>query len=87
MNPLSRGSGFVVLVAMLLGAASAQAQVEHIQESREGYTVEFRDSKMLGETLGTFDFTIRLMNPPRRVLLIRARSSFVPEMLKSVENM
>jgi hypothetical protein len=68
-------------------SVAAQAQVESIQDTEEGYRVAFEDGDLLGRHLSTLGDAWRFRSPPRRVLLIRARTSFVPELAKSVEDM
>ena len=53
----------------------------------EGYGYEFYDDPLSAGGFGPNDATIRVRPGPVRTTLIRPRTSFVPEMLKSVENL
>jgi hypothetical protein len=53
----------------------------------EGYGYEFSDDPLNAGGFGPNDATIRVRPGPVRTTLIRPRTSFVPEMLKSVENL
>ncbi|WP_394842418.1 hypothetical protein LZC95_35785 [Pendulispora brunnea] len=55
--------------------------------SNEGYGYEFSDDPLSAGGFGPQDATIRVRPGPVRTTLIRPRTSFVPEMLKSVENL
>src|SRR6476620_4144285 len=52
-----------------------------------GYGYEFTDDPLNAGGFGPNDATIRVRPGPIRTTLIRPRTSFVPEMLKSVENL
>lgn len=67
-------------IGVFLGAASASAQ-------DEGYGYEFDDDPLNAGGFGPNDATIRVRPTAARTTLIRPRTSFVPEMLKSVENL
>ena len=53
----------------------------------EGYGYEFSDDPLAAGGFGPNDATIRVRPGPVRTTLIRPRTSFVPEMLKSVESL
>lgn len=53
----------------------------------DGYGYEFSDDPLAAGGFGPNDATIRVRPGPVRTTLIRPRTSFVPEMLKSVENL
>jgi len=55
--------------------------------AKEGYGYEFSDDPLSAGGFGPNDATIRVRPGPIRTTLIRPRTSFVPEMLKSVENL
>jgi hypothetical protein len=54
---------------------------------KDGYGYEFTDDPLNAGGFGPNDATIRVRPGPVRTTLIRPRTSFVPEMLKSVENL
>ncbi len=65
------------------GAAAASAS----GDSKGGdYGYKFEDDPLSAGGFGPNDATIRVRPGPVRTTLIRPRTSFVPEMLKSVEN-
>jgi hypothetical protein len=53
----------------------------------DGYGYSFTDDPLNAGGFGPNDATIRVRPGPLRTTLIRPRTSFVPEMLKSVENL
>src|ERR1700689_1145338 len=53
----------------------------------DGYGYEFSDDPLSAGGFGPNDATISVRPGPVRTTLIRPRTSFVPEMLKSVENL
>lgn len=84
----------VVAAAFLLSTASAFAQeggagvrATGAAGKDEGYGYEFSDDPLAAGGFGPNDATIRVRPGPVRTTLIRPRTSFVPEMLKSVENL
>jgi hypothetical protein len=79
-------AGFVAGVAMLLVSSIAFAQGKG-KGKEEGYGYEFSDDPLNAGGFGPNDATIRVRPGPVRTTLIRPRTSFVPEMLKSVENL
>ncbi|KYF51034.1 hypothetical protein [Sorangium sp. So ce513] len=91
MRGLTRlGAGVVaaVLVSMVASSAFAQeAQGGGGGKKEEGYGYEFSDDPLNAGGFGPNDATIRVRPGPVRTTLIRPRTSFVPEMLKSVENL
>ena len=64
------------------GGGSAKSSDE-----QGGYGYEFSDDPLNAGGFGPNDATIRVRPGPVRTTLIRPRTSFVPEMLKSVENL
>lgn len=82
------GAGVVAAVAVLLTASMALAQKAAGAKGKEdGYGYEFSDDPLNAGGFGPNDATIRVRPGPVRTTLIRPRTSFVPEMLKSVENL
>lgn len=67
------------------GAAGVKASGGGGKE--DGYGYEFSDDPLAAGGFGPNDATIRVRPGPVRTTLIRPRTSFVPEMLKSVENL
>jgi len=90
MNRSTRwGSALVLGVGVLLvtSVAAAQAGKAGGAKKEEGYGYEFSDDPLAAGGFGPTDATIRVRPGPVRTTLIRPRTSFVPEMLKSVENL
>jgi hypothetical protein len=81
-----RSSKFVLAAAALTLASSAFAQTKR-SDTNDGYGYEFSDDPLSAGGFGPNDATIRVRPGPVRTMLIRPRTSFVPEMLKSVENL
>lgn len=90
---MKRASKIVLGLAMgaflLLTASTSFAQDKGVKssDSKEGYGYEFSDDPLSAGGFGPNDATIRVRPGPVRTTLIRPRTSFVPEMLKSVENL
>lgn len=87
-------ASLVVSGAVLLFSTSAFAQggpkvktTEDEGGGDDGYGYEFGDDPLSAGGFGPNDATIRVRPGPVRRTLIRPRTSFVPEMLKSVENL
>ena len=77
-------------VVLVSGVAAAQAGAPPAAGGggqKEGYGYEFSDDPLNAGGFGPNDATIRVRPGPVRTTLIRPRTSFVPEMLKSVENL
>jgi hypothetical protein len=87
--------GFLAMTAVLFSAESfAQGAgggggvgTTNAATSGSGdYGYKFEDDPLSAGGFGPSDATIRVRPGPVRTTLIRPRTSFVPEMLKSVEN-
>jgi uncharacterized membrane protein len=84
--------GGLVAAALALFASSAMAQGAQPtgagggNEKSGDYGYKFEDDPLSAGGFGPNDATIRVRPGPVRTTLIRPRTSFVPEMLKSVEN-
>jgi hypothetical protein len=79
-------AAFGVVVLAFGGVAHAQAK-DAAGGDKEGYGYEFDDDPLSAGGFGPNDATIRVRPRAARTTLIRPRTSFVPEMLKSVENL
>ncbi len=79
-------SGFAVGLSILVLAPAAFAQSTKTTEGDGGYGYEFSDDPLAAGGFGPNDATIRVRPTAARTTLIRPRTTFVPEMLKSVEN-
>jgi hypothetical protein len=83
-------AGFVSGTFLLLaGESFAQDAAPAAAPATSGngdYGYKFEDDPLAAGGFGPSDATIRVRPGPVRTTLIRPRTSFVPEMLKSVEN-
>ena len=79
----------LVAAGALLVTSSVFAQDKGVAttDTKEGYGYNFTDDPLSAGGFGPNDATIRVRPGPVRTTLIRPRTSFVPEMLKSVENL
>jgi hypothetical protein len=80
----------IVALGCILVTANAFAQAAKPAGAggkEDGYGYEFSDDPLSAGGFGPNDATIRVRPGPVRTTLIRPRTSFVPEMLKSVENL
>jgi hypothetical protein len=75
------------MFALAGSSAFAQAPAAGGGEGAEGYGYTFDDDPLNAGGFGPNDATIRVRARAARTTLIRPRTSFVPEMLKSVENL
>jgi hypothetical protein len=75
------------VIALAASSALAQAPAAGGGEGAEGYGYTFDDDPLNAGGFGPNDATIRVRARAARTTLIRPRTSFVPEMLKSVENL
>ena len=90
MNRSTRWGVVVVAAAtgmLIASEALAQPAGKGGGKKEEGYGYEFSDDPLNAGGFGPNDATIRVRPGPVRTTLIRPRTSFVPEMLKSVENL
>lgn len=81
------GAVVVAAVGVLAISSEALAQGADKKKKDDGYGYEFSDDPLSAGGFGPNDATIRVRPGPVRTTLIRPRTSFVPEMLKSVENL
>lgn len=86
--------GAVAGAFVLMLASSAWAQDAAVakdtagagDKSGDGYGYEFSDDPLAAGGFGPNDATIKVRPKAARTTLIRPRTNFIPEMLKSVEN-
>lgn len=72
-------------IAPIASAETRHHPVAATHEEQNGYGYEFTDDKLLGGGNSTYGSTIRVPGRFPKTLLIRPRTQFVAEMLKSVE--
>jgi hypothetical protein len=80
---LAAGFAIVTMTSVVFAQAAKPGAAEG---GGEGYGYEFDDDPLNAGGFGPNDATIRVRPRAARTTLIRPRTSFVPEMLKSVEN-
>lgn len=78
------GAMFVLSMASAASAAEGDDYVTSTED--DGYAVKFIDDLLAGDGLGAGGPMLVVRPQGARVTLIRPRTSFVNEMLKSVEN-
>ena len=71
----------------VLAATPATAQDHRVSDTADGYAVEFEDGDLLGQTLSLAGLLLPLRSDSPRILLIRPRASFVPELTTSIEDL
>ncbi len=76
----------MIVAAMLLSSSAAFADGTYT-ENQDGkdQNVIFKDDPLAAGGFGPHDARIMVMPTPKRVMLVRPRTQFVTEMLKSVE--
>jgi hypothetical protein len=83
-------SGALGLTAWLVASSAFAQDVKETPaaggDSAEGYGYEFDDDPLSAGGFGPNDATIKVRPKAARTTLIRPRTHFIPEMLKSVEN-
>lgn len=89
---MKRSTRKALVAAAIIGVSallSSTAFAQEVKSSEEagGYGYEFSDDPLNAGGFGPNDATIRVRPGPVRTTLIRPRTSFVNEMLKSVENL
>lgn len=77
-------AGMAAFMAFTAFAPSASADPPKKEQS---YEYKFKDDQLLGAGLGAMGQQITVLKLGRRDRLLRPRTQFVQEMLKSVENM
>ncbi len=79
----------LAVVTGLFALAVSSVAFAQTKDSKtsDGYGYTFEDDPLNAGGFGPNDATIRVRPRAARTTLIRPRTSFVPEMLKSVENL
>jgi hypothetical protein len=86
LSVLVTGGALVISQVAFAQAAGGGGDIK-TTDTKEGYGYNFTDDPLSAGGFGPNDATIRVRPGPVRTTLIRPRTSFVPEMLKSVENL
>ena len=85
MRSMRLGLALIAFGATMVASSSVVFAQE--KDDKEGYGYSFDDDPLSAGGFGPNDATIRVRPMAARTTLIRPRTSFVPEMLKSVENL
>lgn len=77
-----------LVIGVAVSAFASAAAAQNVKETKgaDSYGYTFDDDPLNAGGFGPNDATIRVRPKAARTTLIRPRTSFVPEMLKSVEN-
>ncbi len=88
MTNLSKLGCSLVAGAMVLASVSV-ASAQDVKESAatDGYGYEFEDDPLSAGGFGPNDSSIRVRRGAQRSTLIKPRTQFITELLKSVENL
>lgn len=83
---------YLIFLSVILFSSSAFADVNKIhnkmdQGNDKGYGYEFDDDPLNAGGFGINDAVIKVRPKAARTTLIRPRTSFVPELLKSVQDL
>ncbi len=81
------GFGLLAFVALSAVAAPALADVESATRTKDGDNYIFRDELVNSDVSFPSGAVIKIRPPSVHTILIRPRTQFVAEMLKSVEKM
>jgi len=78
-------TALLTTVILILVTSSVHAENKTTTNDKEGYGYEFDDDPLNAGGFGANDSVIKVRSRAARTTLIRPRTSFVPEMLKSIE--
>ena len=86
-STMKKVAAALVGAGICFGAMAAFGIGTAVAQDSEGYGYEFEDDPLSAGGFGPNDAIIKVRPRAARTTLIRPRTSFVPEMLKSVENL
>ena len=78
---------FLLFVFICFHAPGAKAELKSEDKFEGGYGYHFDDDPLAAGGFGPNDSRIRVRDNAARATLIRPRTSFITELLKSVENL
>ena len=87
MRQVACGALLACALVALAGSASAQENTFVETKSSDGQDIRFRDDPLGALSNDPVGAQLTGFHPPRRYDLMRPRTTFVPQMLKTVENM
>lgn len=79
--------GVAALVGLSIATPASAEETAKPKKKNDGYGYIFTDDILAAEGIGANTAQIRVIKVGRRDQLLRPRVHFIPEMLKSVENM
>lgn len=87
MRQFACGALLACALVALAGQASAQESTYVEKKTSDGQDVRFKDDPVAALGNNPIGAQLSGFHPPKRFNLMRPRKTFVPEMLKSIENM
>lgn len=88
VNHMNKGNIlFVAIIFFFSITLNVNAQDVKETKLKDGYGYRFEDDPLAAEGFGPNDTQIRVRESAARATLIRPRTSFIVELLKSVENL
>jgi len=85
-NKLFGALSFMLAVAIVSTANAQERQTPRPVDDNRGYTYEFVDDPLAAGGFNPHESTITLPRRTVRGTLIRPRTNFIPQLLKSVES-
>jgi ABC-type oligopeptide transport system substrate-binding subunit len=79
--------GAIAAAALLLSTTASAKPGAQVEEKEEGYAYHFNDDPLTANSSAATAARIRVAPRGMRRTLIRPRLHFIPELLKSVENL
>jgi hypothetical protein len=76
----------IVVSLFIMSTSKAAAQVTKVTQKDEGYGYEFDDDPLAAGGFGPNDSRIRVRRGVMRTTLIKPRTSFIKELIKSVDD-
>jgi hypothetical protein len=88
LHLLARAAGAMLIAAFAAASSGAEPAKGPLRAAPEqGYTYAFLDDPLDAGVFGTHEAHIRVASHVIRTTLIRPRTAFVAELLKTVENL
>ncbi|MFO0681414.1 MAG: hypothetical protein U0234_05155 [Sandaracinus sp.] len=77
----------VTVLGMTIGLVLGTSAIASVASAQESTTYDFEDDLVTGDLVRPDGEMLQVRRRGRRASLIRVREHFIPEMLKSVENL
>jgi hypothetical protein len=78
---------FALVAVFVLGVAGAARAQDGVVQLEEATTYDFEDDLVTGDLVRPDGELLNVRRRGRRASLVRVRDNFIPELLKSVENL